>query len=479
MTIGIQVSSSIRWMAGMRVISQIFTWAATLIVIRLLSPEDYGLMALAGIVIGLLDILDDMGLASAIIKKKELTDKFIEQIFGMLILFNIGFYALLYSTAPLVADFFEDIRLVTIIEVLGLQALIRIFFYIPNAIMRRNMDFRSVSLIRFVAVLGQSFTILVLAYLGFGVWSLVYGSLIYTGVQTLGAILTSRYFCKPNFSFIGIGEALSFGGLITFHRILYYIYSSSSTAILGKLAGQKSLGFYSVAMQIACLPMDKFMMILNEVGFSAFSTIQDNQQKMNELLCKAVRILGILVFPVFMGVSCTAPELVDVLLGEKWTPVAVPLQIISAVMALKMMNITDPLLFAMGRPDVGIKALAIGCVIMPIAFYIGAQWGLVGISLSWLIAYPPYFYISIKIVLSTIGMKFGTYVREFAYPALFSGIMYLMVILAREIISPLIGNTVLELIMLIFVGAITYTGLVLAFQRDTAMQFYSMVRRRQ
>jgi len=156
MSIGKEVSSSIRWMAGMRVISQIFTWAATLLVIRLLSPEDYGLMALAAVVIGLIDILDDMGLASAIVKKKELTDKFVEQIFGMLFLFNTGFYLVLYLTAPFVAEFFGDQRLATIIEVLGLQTLIRIFFYIPNAVMRRNMDFRSVSLIRFVAVVAQS-----------------------------------------------------------------------------------------------------------------------------------------------------------------------------------------------------------------------------------------------------------------------------------------------------------------------------------
>ena len=478
MSIGKEVSSSIRWMAGMRVLSQILMWAATLIVIRLLSPEDYGLMALASVVIGLLEILDDMGLASAIVKKKELSDKFVEQIFGMLFIFNISFYAILYFTAPFIADFFGDERLKIIIYILGLQTLIRIFFYIPNAIMRRNMEFRSVSLIRFAAVIAQSTTTLIFAFLGYGVWALVHGALAYTTVQTIGAMIVSRYMCKPNFSFEGIGEALSFGGLITLHRMLYYFYNSADAVVMGKLVGQKALGYYSVAMQIACLPIDKFMMILNEVGFSAFSTIQDNQQKMNELLCKAVRLLGIVVFPVFMGVSCVSPELVAVLLGEKWTPAALPLQIVSAVMALKMMNITDPLLFAMGRPDVGVKALAIGCVIMPIAFYIGAHWGLVGISLSWLIAYPPYFYISMKIVLSTIGMKFSTYVREFAYPALFSVIMYAMVMLARELISPLIGNTVIELVMLIFVGAVTYTGLVLAFQRDTAMQLYSMARNR-
>ncbi len=257
---------------------------------------------------------------------------------------------------------------------------------------------------------------------------------------------------------------------------MFYFYHAIGSVILGKVDGQKALGYYSVAMQIAHLPMEKFMMILNEVGFSAFSTIQDNQKKMNELLCKAVRLLGVVVFPVFMGISCTSPELVAVLLGDKWTPVAIPLQIVSAVMALKMMNITDPLLFAMGRPDVGVKALAIGCVIMPIAFYIGSHWGVLGMSISWLIAYPPYFYISMKIVLATIGMKFSTYLREFTFPAIFSGVMYIMVIIAREVISPHVGNTALELVMLIFVGAVTYTVLVLAFQRDIVKQLYVMVR---
>ncbi len=460
----------------MRVISQVFTWAATLIVIRLLSPEDYGLMALAYVVIGLLDILDDMGLASAIVNKKELTDNFVQKIFGMLFIFNTGFYVLLFLSAPLVANFFDDQRLSIIIQVLGLQTIIRIFFYIPNALMRRNMEFKSVSLIKFSAVLSQSIIILFFAYQGYGVWSLVYGGLVYSIVQTIGSMALSHYFRLPVFSFKGISGALSFGGLITAHRLLYYFYASADAVVLGKISGQKSLGYYAVANQIASLPIDKFMMILNEVGFSAFSTIQEDQRKMNDLLCKAVRLLGIVVFPVFMGVSCTAPELVEVILGDKWMPVATPLQIISAVMALKMMNITDPLLFAIGRPDIGVKALAIGCVIMPVAFYIGAHWGAVGVAFAWLVAYPPYFCIAMKFVLRTIGMRLTTYIREFIYPAVFSGIMYLAVTLVREVISPHLNNTVLELIVLVFVGVLTYTTLVLLFQRDALKQLFSMVR---
>ncbi len=158
-------------------------------------------MTLAAVVIGLLDILDDMGLASTLVQKKQTSDEFVRQIFGMLFIFNTGFYVLLFVTAPWVADFFGDERLSVIIQILGLQTIIRIFFYIPNAIMRRNMQFKSVSLIKFSAVVTQSMTILLFAYLGHGVWSLVYGGLVYTGVQTIGAMLASNYFRRPSFSF--------------------------------------------------------------------------------------------------------------------------------------------------------------------------------------------------------------------------------------------------------------------------------------
>ncbi len=476
MSIGEQVSSSIRWMAGMRVLSQILMWGATLLVIRILSPEDYGLMALASVVIGLLEILDDMGLADAVVKKKNLTENFVKQIFGCLIVLSALFYSLLIITGPAIADFYDDPRLATIIYVLGLQIIIRTFYYVPDAIMRREMKFKQISLINFVSVIVQAVVIVTLAVLGYGVWALVFGALVTTTVKTIGSLIVTKYLCLPIFSYKGIRDDLSFGSLIVVNRLLYFFYNTVDALIIGKVLGQKILGNYAVALQIATLPIDKFMRILNEVGFSAFSSIQDDQQQMNYLLCKAVRVLSITIFPVFMGISCVAPELVTVVLGEKWNAAIIPLQIVSAVMALKMMNITEPLLFAMGRPDVSVKTIIIGCIIMPIAFYIGTKWGLLGVSLAWLFAYPPYFYIAMKISLKTIGMKFSTYVKQFIMPAIFSGIMYLNVVVTREYFGAQIESDVIQLIVLILIGALTYTSLVIAFQRDSLKQLYSMVR---
>lgn len=476
MSIGEQVASSVRWMAGMRVVSQALSWVGTLIVIRILVPEDYALMALASVVIGLLDILDDMGLADAIVKQKDPSKEYIKQIFGLLLVFNAVFYSILFFSSPYVAEFFDDERLILIINVLGLQIIIRTFFYIPDAFMRRKMQFKKISIINLTSMVGLSVTTLVCAFSGLGVWSLVFGTLMATVIQTIGAITFSRYFCFPNFSYKGVEDSLSFGVYVVIQRLLFYFYNVADVVIIGKILGPKLLGNYTVAIQIASLPLDKFMRILNDVGFSAFASIQDDQEKMNRLLCKAVRVLSVVVFPVFIGISAIAPELVNVLLGEKWQAAITPLQIISAVMALKMMNITEPLLFAMGRPDVNVRAILVGCFIMPLAFYLGSFWGLLGVSLSWLIAYPVYFLIAMKISLATIGMKISTYVKQFMLPAIFCLIMYISVFLAREFLCPLIDNEILELVTLILVGAVTYTALVMSFHREAINQLYSMVR---
>ena len=476
MAIGQKVSSSIRWMAGMRVAGQIITWASTLLVIRILVPEDYGLMAMATIVIGFLDNINEMGLASAIIQKKDLSKKLVEQIFGLLLIFNACLYGLLFITAPYVAEFFNDDRLTLIIRILGFQVIISAFLVIPDSIMTRDMDFRRISIINFVALVLASLSTLWFAYNGSGVWSLVYGTLIASMARTLGTLYVSRYFCIPSFSFKGIGEVLNFGGFVTIHRMLYYFYIQADVFIIGKILGKELLGYFSVAVQLASLPMEKFSAILNEVGFSAFSQIQDNKKQVQDHLCKAIRILGVVVFPVFMGISCVAPELVDVFLGEKWQQAAIPLQILSVVMALKMMNITDPVLFALGRPDVGVKVLAIGCVLMPAAFLIGVQWGLLGVSLAWLLAYPFYFLITLWITMPIVGMKVSRYIGEFIGPMAMGGIMYVAVILARHFISPLLPNAILQLAMLISVGALTYSLLAILFQRKVLLELISMVR---
>ena len=226
-----------------------------------------------------------------------------------------------------------------------------------------------------------------LAIIGYGVWSLVIGNFGMAVVRVVMLNLMVRYWCPPKFSMTGIRELVKFASFVTMDRILWYFYSIADVIIIGKVLGNELLGVYSVAKDLARLPMRKVPVILNEVGFAAFSRIQNDKALVSANLKKAARLLGFVAFPVFFGISSVAPELVDVLLGEKWALVLVPLQLLSLVLPLQMLGIViTPALLGIGRPDIGLGNVAIGCIIMPVSFLIGIQWGLVGVSVAWLVA---------------------------------------------------------------------------------------------
>ena len=295
--------------------------------------------------------------------------------------------------------------------------------------------------------------------------------------MTVGAFYVSRFFCFPSFNFTGVRGVLNFGGFVTLQCMLYSLFVKADEIIIGKFLGKEILGFYAVAMRLASLPMEKFQAILNEIGFSAFSQIQENREQVQNHLCKAVRILAVIVFPVFFGISAVAPELVAVLLGEKWLTTILPLQILSIAMALRMLNITDPVLNALGRPDAGAKVFAIGCIVMPTAFLIGIKWGLLGVCYAWLIAYPIHFLITMRISLPIIGLTLNRYIRQFIVPAALAAIMYAVVYIAKHTVALYISNPIFELAALISIGALTYSVLLLLFYRATIHDLIAMLHR--
>lgn len=478
MIIGKKVISSLSWLAVTRFAAQLITWIITIVVIHLLTPEDYGVMAMAMIEISFFSLLNEMGMGSVLVQQQNLDRKTVEHVFGLLLVINIALYLLLFLGAPWFAKFFEELRLIKIIRVLALQFLLGSFSVVPTSILSRNMDFRRKSLVDFSSMITGSFFTLIFALLGQSVWSLVFGQLISVTIRTIGMNLAIQYWCKPRFSLSGIRNIWNFGGLITLNRVLWFLYSQADTFIIGKLLGKELLGFYSVARDLASLPMDKVMGILNEVGFSAFSRIQHDHSLVNAHLCKAARILSLFIFPIFFGISSMAPEIVQVLLGEKWKQCILPMQILSVIIPLRMLaSIITPALFGIGRPDISVYILIIACVIMLPAFTIGAEWGLTGVSLAWGLAFPLQFLVILKLSFMVLGIPIKDYLAPAKMPFIASTVMYLVVVLVREFLATkFILNPVSDLMLLIAVSAILYSSIMLMTQRATLNETIALFR---
>lgn len=469
---------SLKWLAGARFAGQLIAWVITLVVIRILKPSDYGLMAMAGIMIGFAALFQELGLYTAMVQKRDLMRRQVEQSFGLLLVADCTIYVLVFLLAPLLSQFFGDTRLTDIIRVLGIQFPLAAIGVVQDAMLSRRMDFKRKSLANLAVTLGNGLTTLGFALTGAGVWSLVYGSLAGALIRPIALVAAARYWCRPRFSRVGMGGLLRFGGFVTASQIIWYVYSQADVFIIGKLLGKQTLGFYSVAMELATLPMRKVGGLLGQVGLAAYSSIQDDMPTLRLHFCKAIRVLSVLSFPVFWGISSIAPELVDVVLGRRWERAVIPLQLLSLMMPVRMIgHAGDGTLSAIGRPGLGTVNTLVSLVIMVPAFYVGTRYGgLLGATLVWVLIYPIVRLMQLRISLPALGLRLRQYLWPMAGPAAASAVMYIAVIIARMSLQRYTHNEIAALITMASVGSVVYLTFMWFVRRTDCLEVLDLLR---
>lgn len=477
MDIGAKVMTALRWTATARFLGQLASWAITILVIRLLTPADYGIMAMAAVVMTFFVLINTLGLDGVLVQRRGLSAQERAQIFAVIVTVNLAFFVLLVASAPWIAEFFNEPRLTAIVRVLAVQFVLLIFGVLPQAQLEREMRFKRRSIVDFVTLLVGSVVTLVLAYAGHGVWALVWGYLATTASRVAGLNLIEPALVVPRFARRGMGALLAFAWPANNDRILRFVFGETDKFIGGRLMGDALLGYYAVASHLATLPINKLTGMINSVALPAFAHVQADPRKVGEFLLKASRLMSVLAFPVFFGVSSVAPELTAVLLGEKWQAVALPLQVLSVVMPLRMlMNLFQPLLWGIGRPGASARNFVVAATVMPLAFLLGAAWGPFGMALAWATAFPVVFVVAAAQTLPLIEVSLGAFLRAVAPPALISGLMYVVVAAARGHVAGQAGEW-LHLLQLVLIGAAAY-GLLMFFLYRQGLQEVVQVARR-
>src|SRR5215467_5377379 len=254
MNLRAQVLSGFRWMAGMRLLSQLFAWAVTIVVIRLLSPTDYGLLAMATVFLEFFTMIAEFGVGAAAVQAPKVDEHTLRTLFGFALVVNLALLAIMYLSAPLNARYFREPRVVPIVRVLSVQYVLLIFSVIPQAQLARKLDYKGPAVIELSATITASITTLGLALMGGGVWALVWGSLASALCRTVGLNLLSPFVKWPAFAFRNTRSLLGFGGNVTATRMMWFFYSQADVLIGGRVLGKDLLGLYSVAMNLATLP---------------------------------------------------------------------------------------------------------------------------------------------------------------------------------------------------------------------------------
>lgn len=476
MTLKNKILGNLRWMLLAKFSCQTISWISTLLVMRILQPEDYGLIAMAAVLVSLMTMINEMGLGQAIIQADNLTETKIRQCFGLVVLVNSASYVVLCLLAPVMAWFFGEEKLSLVIPVIGLQFLIQIFLVIPNALLDKNLRFRERSIYEIGTSITGTLATLLMAYSGFGIWSIILGTLGTAAWYTALINWKFPFPHPPTFRFGGIGDIAKFGLMTVLSRVLWFIYSQADTLLVGRLLGKTVLGFYSVGVQIATLPLVKISGIFNQLAMAGFSQIKNDAQRIRDSVILVARVASFLSVPVFWGIAAVAGDFVELFLGSTWVPAILPLQSIAIMLPVRVLSIAlSQAVNAVGRPELNVINLAIACIVMPLAFMVGIHyWGLPGICYAWVLVYPVWFVYVLRQGLPTVSLKVREYFGNIAPPYLFGAVMLGIVLVARNLVP---FESWQRLVILIAIGAATYGSLFWIFAKNYSIQVITAFRK--
>lgn len=401
-----KVLSSLAWQGSAQLFGQLTSWASTIFVIRLLDPGDYGVMAMATLFVSFVLMLSDLGIGAAVVQAEHLDDDDLSAIQGFVFVFNGSGFAITLLGSGLIAAFFEEPRLVPILNALSACFLMLAFYVLPQSRLMRDLEFDKKAKVDFATLATSALTALGCAVAGFGVWSLVAGTLVTHLVRAVGFNLARPGSPRPRWSTGRGARFLRFGSVIVADRVLWFLYSNMDVTIAGKLLGKELLGFYSVALTLAAIPLDKVVPVLTQVAFPAVARIQQEPERVRANMLQALRYGNTVFLPVFWGMAWVAGDGLPLLLGEKWATAVVPFRLICLILPLKALAaLLPPALFGVGRPIVNVGNMAISLALLSAGFAIGAQSGLRGLAMAWVLVYPLVFAITATRAFAVLGIR--------------------------------------------------------------------------
>jgi len=422
------------WLTAVKVFSQVISWIITIYVIRILSPDDYGLMAMAGVYFSFILLFNEVGLGAAIVQKKDLNQEDRSNIAWAVLSLNLVLYALSFVAAPLVAAFYNEPRVTEVIRAISIIFVVRGFGMVPSSMMAREMIFSRPSLAELIANISAALATLWLAMEGFGVWSLVYGMILSEIVRNILYFLFYPWKPEFSFSFSNVKDLLHFGSKVAVARLVWYLYANMDLLIAGKILGKTQLGYYAIAVQFAFMPLDKMGSTISQVSFPAFSKVQDDPALLRRYFLKMVNLIAFASFPACWGIFLVAESVVPLLLSAKWLPAILPMQILSVVTAFRAIHLVNsPLEMAVGRPEITIRNFAIIVSVMAVSLLIGSSYGLDGLAYSWLVC-PVVSLFTTSITLKLIGLSLAAYFKVLRHPFFGTGFMVLAVLLAQKLV---------------------------------------------
>lgn len=418
-----KTASSLKWNTFATVATMLIGILQVAILTRLLDKSDFGLIAIATMVIAFTDIFAELGIASALIHKQNITEREYSSVYWLNIGMSVVICALTMLGAPLVASFYKQPELTSIVKLLSLKIVFTAFGKIFQTIKTKNLEFEFISKVRVLTAVVGIITSTVLAWLGFGVMSLVWGQLaqiaINQGIYAIAGLRQIRVML--HFSFSEVKDVLRIGGFQIGTQVLDFVAARLDVFLIGKFFSMEELGVYNIAKELIIKPFTIINSISSSVFSATFAKIQSDVQSVIRSFVKLIKTVTMLAVPLYAAMFIFADLIVAILYAPSFADVAIYIRILALYGICSMITSQgSAVMIAYGRTDLGLYWTIARIVMTTGVLLLTARMSLQALSIGQtalaVVSVFVYFLIVIKPMLS--GMKLGNYVASFGGIAL-------------------------------------------------------------
>jgi O-antigen/teichoic acid export membrane protein len=460
------------WVFALRFTNRGLGFIRTIILARLLAPEDFGLLGIAMLAIAALETFSQTGFQAALIQKKENVESYLDTAWTVSAVRGILLFLILFFSAPLVAAFFNSPQATLVIKVIAVSTLISGFKNIGILFFQKELEFNKQFIYELSATLVDLTIAITLAFVLRNVWALVWGGLAASFVRLFMSYILHPYRPNARFDKGEFKELFGFGKWVLGSSILIFLVTQGDDIFVGKMLGVTALGFYQMAYLISNLPATEITHVISQVTFPAYSKFQDDLPRLRAAYLDTLQLTAFVSMPIAGGIFILAPEFTQIFLGAKWMPMVPAMQILVLAGVTRSIAATAGTLFiSVGRPKIDTVWQIIRLAVLIIFIYpFTAHWNLSGTAIA----------VLLSICIATIGFCIQavriiectawSFIKVIALPAMNGLMMVAIVYLAKYRFE---HTGIIQFFMLVIIGIISYVVITVLFDRFLN---YGMVR---
>ena len=425
----------------------------TLTLARFLTPNDYGLIGLTTVFFSIATTIVESGFRKALIRKKTLTNTDRSTVFYTNLVVSCIIYVMLFFFSPLIASFFKEPRLINLIRFIGIKIIIYAFQIVQISDLTRKMDFKTQVKITLPSGILSGLLAIILAWKGFGVWSLAIQMVLTGFLTTLLYWIHNRWLPTRGFNWETLKELFAFSSKLLVSSLLATIFDNLYTFVIGAFFSTRQLGFYSFAMKIKRISSEQITSALQRVTFPALSIIQDEKEKLKTGYRKIIQCSVYTIFPAMVILFIMAEMLIKILFGTKWLPAVPYIQILCIVGAMYPLNaINLNLLNVKGRSDLFLKLEIIKKVLIIAMMFVTIPFGIWHLLIGQAILSIAAYFLNSYYTASLIGYSIYKQIKDILPSLILALVMGIIIYFFNKLLHlPIILNILFLPVIAIFI----------------------------